>query len=104
MWLMCLSPGSGANWTGIIPSSISIPSAVSAMSLRNRISGNKTLGFKLTLLYSGFFILIAAFLFGLAYFFMSRNLQKDDHQAITSQLNETYADYAEGGLTQVTAQ
>ncbi|HMA66828.1 MAG TPA: HAMP domain-containing sensor histidine kinase [Desulfosalsimonadaceae bacterium] len=35
---------------------------------------------------------------------MSRNLQKDDHQAITSQLNETYADYAEGGLTQVTAQ
>lgn len=74
------------------------------MSLKNRIAGIKTLGFKLTLWYSCFLILIATVLFGLTYFFMSQTLQRDDHQAITAQMSEAYTDYAKGGLTQVIAQ
>jgi len=73
------------------------------MSLKNRITGNKTLGFKLTLWYSAFFVLSATLLFGLAYVFLNQTLQRDDHRAVKAQLREAHLHYSEGGIPAVTA-
>jgi len=63
--------------------------------------GNRTIGFKLSLWYSGFFILSACLLFGLAYVFLSETLERDDHQVIRSQLEEVSRIYANGGMDRV---
>lgn len=63
--------------------------------------GHRTIGFKLSLWYSGFFILSACLLFGLAYVFLSQTLERDDQQAISSQLEEVSRIYAIGGMDRV---
>jgi signal transduction histidine kinase len=60
-----------------------------------------TIGVKLTLWYSCFFILTVSFLFVLAYYFLSQTLRHDDHVAIKSHLKEVVTEYASGGLSQV---
>ncbi len=71
------------------------------MSLKNQMLDNKTIGFKLTIWYSGFFVLSVSLLFILAYVFLSQTLKRDDHRAIKSQLNELSSEYAKGGPSQV---
>lgn len=71
------------------------------MSLKSLKKYKNTIGVKLTLWYSCFFILTISFLFVLAYYFLSQTLRHDDHIAIKSHLKEVVTDYAAGGLSQV---
>jgi heavy metal sensor kinase len=57
----------------------------------------KKVGFRLTIWYSGIFILSALFLFALAYFLLSSSLSKQDHEAIQLRLEELSALYQTGG-------
>jgi heavy metal sensor kinase len=57
----------------------------------------KKVGFRLTVWYSGIFILSALFLFALAYFLLSSSLSKQDHEAIQWRLEELSALYQTGG-------
>lgn len=60
-----------------------------------------TVGFRLTLWYSGIFILSSVLLFGLAYFFLSSSLIRKDEEAIQVRLKELSALYQTGGLEYV---
>jgi signal transduction histidine kinase len=71
------------------------------MRFRSLNPGNRTIGFKLSLWYAGFFILSVCLLFGLAFIFLSQTLERDDHQAILSQLEEMSRIYARGGMERV---
>jgi signal transduction histidine kinase len=71
------------------------------MSLNGLKARNKTIGFKLTLWYSGFFVLSASLLFGLAYVFLSQTLERDDHLAIRAQLKQVSTIYARRGMSGV---
>jgi len=67
------------------------------MSLRSLKQLQKKIGFRLTIWYSGIFILGALFLFALAYFLLSSSLHKQDHEAIQLRLEELSALYQTGG-------
>jgi signal transduction histidine kinase len=71
------------------------------MFLSNLKTYKNTIGVKLTLWYSCFFILTVSFLFVLAYYLLSQALRHDDHVAIKSHLKEVVTEYASGGLSQV---
>lgn len=58
----------------------------------------KTFGFRLTLWYSGIFILSAFILFGMAYFALSSSLKRQDQQAIRVKLKELSVLYQTGGM------
>jgi heavy metal sensor kinase len=58
----------------------------------------RTVGFRLTLWYSGMFILIMSLLFGFVYFMLSASLTRQDHEMIRSRLRELSAAYAQGGV------
>ena len=64
-------------------------------SLRNL---RKTVGFRLTVWYSGIFIFSSLLLFGLAYFLLSSSLSKQDHEAIQLKLKELSAFFESGGM------
>jgi signal transduction histidine kinase len=57
-----------------------------------------TVGFRLTLWYSGMFILSMSLLFGLVYLILSASLKKQDHEMIQSRLRELSTVYAQGGV------
>jgi heavy metal sensor kinase len=67
------------------------------MYLRSLKQLRKKVGFRLTIWYSGIFILSALFLFALAYFLLSSSLSKQDHEAIQLRLEELSALYQTGG-------
>jgi heavy metal sensor kinase len=67
------------------------------MSLRSLKRLRKKIGFRLTVWYSGIFILSSLFLFALAYFLLSSSLHKQDHEAIRLRLEELSALYQTGG-------
>jgi heavy metal sensor kinase len=67
------------------------------MSLRSLKQPRKKIGFRLTVWYSGIFILSALFLFALAYFLLSSSLSKQDHEATQLRLEELSALYQTGG-------
>lgn len=67
------------------------------MSLRSLKQLRKKIGFRLTVWYSGIFILSSLFLFALAYFLLSSSLNKQDHEAIQLRLEELSALYQTGG-------
>jgi signal transduction histidine kinase len=58
----------------------------------------KTVGFRLTLWYSGIFILSSLLLFVLAYFLLSSSLSRQDQQTIQLKLKELSALYETGGM------
>lgn len=58
----------------------------------------KTVGFRLTLWYSGIFILSSLLLFSLSYFLLSSSLTKQDKEAIHLRLKELSALYQTGGI------
>jgi len=58
----------------------------------------KTIGFKLTLWYSGIFFLSSLILFALVYFTLSLSLQKKDREIILLELKECAAQYQRGGV------
>ena len=60
--------------------------------------GNKTIGFKLSLWYAGFFILSVCVLFGLAFVFLQETLERDDREAIQAQIEEVIRIYAKSGM------
>jgi len=62
---------------------------------------HKTLGFRLTLWYSGFFILSALLLFSGAYVLLSASLQRHDRQAVKLKLQEYIGAYQQGGIEAV---
>ena len=57
-----------------------------------------TVGFRLTLWYSGMFILSMSLLFGLVYFILSASLKNQDHEMIQSRLRELSTVYGQGGV------
>jgi signal transduction histidine kinase len=57
-----------------------------------------TVGFRLTLWYSGMFILSMSLLFGLVYIILSASLRKQDHEMIQLRLRELSTVYAQGGV------
>ncbi|MBN2032252.1 MAG: HAMP domain-containing protein [Deltaproteobacteria bacterium] len=57
-----------------------------------------TVGFRLTLWYSGMFILSMSMLFGLIYLILSASLKQQDHEMIQSRLRELSTVYAQGGV------
>jgi signal transduction histidine kinase len=57
-----------------------------------------TVGFKLTLWYSGMFILSMSLLFAIAYLIVSASLKKQDHELIQLRLRELSTVYAQGGV------
>jgi heavy metal sensor kinase len=57
-----------------------------------------TVGFRLTLWYSGMFILSMSFLFSLVYIILSASLIGQDRESIQAQLRELSSVYTEGGL------
>jgi heavy metal sensor kinase len=67
------------------------------MSLRSLKQLRKKIGFRITVWYSGIFILSSVFLFALAYFLLSSSLHKQDHEAIQLRLEELSALYQTGG-------
>ncbi len=58
----------------------------------------RSVGFRLTLWYSGMFILSMSVLFGLVYFILSASLGRQDRELIQSRLRELSDVYSEGGL------
>ena len=58
----------------------------------------KTIGFKLTLWYSGILFLSSLILFALVYFTLSLSLQKKDREIILLELKECVAQYQRGGV------
>jgi signal transduction histidine kinase len=58
----------------------------------------RSVGFRLTLWYSGMFILSMSLLFGLVYFILSASLSRQDRELIQSRLHELSDVYSEGGL------
>lgn len=71
------------------------------MSSESRNRASKTLGFRLTLWYSGFFILSALILFAWAYLLLSASLQDQDRQAIQFELQEYIEAYRQEGIAAV---
>jgi heavy metal sensor kinase len=68
------------------------------MSLNPLKNFMKTVGFRLTVWYSGIFILSAFILFGIAYFVLSSSLKRRDQQAIQVKLKELSVLYQTGGM------
>ena len=60
-----------------------------------------TTGFRLTLWYSGLFILSTLTLFGVAYLLLASTLQRKDRETLQLQLQEYVAAYQRGGLAAV---
>jgi signal transduction histidine kinase len=58
----------------------------------------KTIGFKLTLWYSGILFLSSLILFALVYFTLSLSLQKKEREIILLELKECVAEYQRGGV------
>jgi signal transduction histidine kinase len=58
----------------------------------------RTVGFRLTIWYSGMFILSMSLLFGFVYLILSASLRKQDHEMIESRLSELSTVYAKGGV------
>jgi signal transduction histidine kinase len=68
------------------------------MFLRSLRNLRKTVGFRLTVWYSGIFILSSLLLFGLAYFLISSSISKQDHEAIQLKLKKLSALFESGGM------
>ncbi|MFH1481882.1 MAG: HAMP domain-containing sensor histidine kinase [Pseudomonadota bacterium] len=68
------------------------------MSLGSLKNIQKTIGFRLTLWFSALLIFSTLLLFGVAYFFLSSSLKKQDHDSIRFQLDELAALYKAGGM------
>lgn len=58
----------------------------------------RSVSFRLTLWYSGMFILSMSVLFGLVYFILSTSLSRQDRELIQARLQELSAVYSEGGM------
>lgn len=71
------------------------------MSLPSLSRVRKTLGFRLTLWYFGFFILSVVVLLGAAYVLLSTSLQHHDRQAAQLKLQEYVGAYQQGGIEAV---
>ena len=69
------------------------------MSLKNLRKIPKTIGFKLTLWYSGLFVFSVLLLFLLAYLYLDSTLARRDHEEIQAKLQELQVLYESGGLT-----
>jgi signal transduction histidine kinase len=67
-----------------------------SLEVLNRV--RRTIGFRLTLWYSTVFILSAANLFAITYFFLSASLRQKDQDMIRGRLNELQAQYRAGGI------
>ncbi len=61
----------------------------------------KTIGFRLTVWYSGIFIISTLILFAIAYFLLSSSLSRQDHNSIQLKLKELSALYQAGGIDQL---
>jgi len=68
------------------------------MSLKFLKHLRKTVGFRLTVWYSGIFILSSLLLFSFAYFFLAASLKKQDIEAVQLKLKELSALYQTGGM------
>ena len=68
------------------------------MYLKNPRKIWKTISFRLTVWYSGFFILGSSLFFVSAYIFLSSVLKYHDHEEVTSELNELSSIYEVGGI------
>lgn len=69
------------------------------MSLKRLSNISKTIGFRLTVLYSGIFVLSAFLLFVILYFFLSAALSKHDREMVLSELDELSVEYKVAGIT-----
>src|SRR5690242_4017712 len=69
------------------------------MSLKTRLSNS--VGVRLTLWYSGIFILSAAALFAITFFFLDASLQREDRKFIQDKLHDYAERYRAGGLPEV---
>ena len=61
----------------------------------------KRIGFRLTVWYSGIFIISTLILFVIAYFLLSSSLSREDHNSIQLKLKELSALYQAGGIDQL---
>src|SRR6267378_2607702 len=68
------------------------------MSLKPLRRIRKTLGFRLTVWYSGLFTLSTLALFGSVYVLLSSSLERRDREALQLKLKEYAAEYQRGGL------
>src|SRR5262245_31589415 len=68
------------------------------MSLKSLKRLRKTLGFRLTLWYSGLFILSTLTLFAVAYFLLSASMQRRDRETLRLELAEHAHEYQRGGV------
>jgi hypothetical protein len=68
------------------------------MFLRSLRNLRKTVGFRLTVWYSGIFIFSSLLLFGLAYFLLSSSLSKQNQEAIQLKLKELSVFFESGGM------
>ncbi len=69
------------------------------MSLKRLSNISKTIGFRLTVLYLGIFVLSALLLFVILYFFLSAALSKHDREMVLSKLDELSVEYKTAGIT-----
>src|SRR6266511_5083183 len=72
------------------------------MSFKSLERLRKTTGFRLTVWYSGLFILSALILFALAYALLCSSLRQKDRESIALELHELAALYHDSGLEGVT--
>ena len=77
----------------------STPSVASVMYLKRLSNISKTIGFRLTVLYLGIFVLSALLLFVILYFFLSAALSKHDRDMVLSELEELSVEYKTAGIT-----
>lgn len=68
------------------------------MYLKRLLKVRKSIGFRLTVWYSGLFILGSLLIFVSIYFFVSLALSKHDRETILSELDELSAEYEKGGV------
>jgi signal transduction histidine kinase len=68
------------------------------MFLRSLNRLRKTLGFRLTMWYSGLFTTSVMVLFGVAYWLLSSSMERRDREAISLKLTEYIAEYQRGGV------
>lgn len=71
------------------------------MFLKRLLKPAKSIKFKLSLLYSGLFILSSLLLFGVIYAYIASALTQHDHEKILTELRELAVEYADGGFRSI---
>src|ERR1700730_14112698 len=94
----CSCHGCGARWTPSFPRRWSTPCEASGMSFERLRRVPRTVGFRLAVWSSAFFVASTLVSFGLAYVLVSSSLQQSERASIQMELDELAARYRSGGL------